>query len=386
MLGLISRLFKKKTAIQIPLPVMDRKGFEEYKAGHLGRTNILILTENINATYYIGFDIPLGALYNKGLLNFAAASQLRVGKKGAGIWERWDRAFRPDLVIMTRYALPYGREMLDYFKAKNIPVIYHIDDNLLEIPPSLGAVVQQSQGAIEVIQERRYLLENCDIIYASTRYLAEHLQSLYPQQKIFSGIYAPYIASDIAPVAGPAKETKIIGYMGSRGHQQDLELVVPALTRLMNDRSELRFEVFGTIKMPPGLLGFGDRVKSHAVSKGYTVFLSTLSNLKWDIGLAPLVNDKFNLCKAPTKYVEYTAAGIPVVASDILVYSQVVPKGGALLVKDNWYAAINSVLMAPELGDSMLKTSQAFCASAFSEKILQDQLQRLISEALSSRR
>lgn len=381
MFNLVSRLFRKTAAIEIEIPIVhpDKKGFEEYHAGHSGCPNILILTENVNATYYISFDIPLGALYKEKALNFAAASQLRVSKKGAGMWERWDRAFRPDLVIMTRYALPYGREMLDYFKTRKIPVVYHIDDNLLEIPTSLGSVVQQSQGAVEVIHERRYLLENCDMIYASTRYLADHLQALYPDQKIFTGIYAPYMAAHIQIKKSSGKRDPVIGYMGSRGHQEDLELVVPALVRLMEDNADLRFEVFGTIKMPAALARFGNRVKSHEVNKGYTGFLTTLANLNWTIGLAPLVNDKFNLCKAPTKYIEYTAAGIPVVASDILVYNQVIPEGGALLVNDDWYTAVDSLLKAPNVRASMLKTSQAYCATTFSEKVLQDQLRRLIS-------
>jgi glycosyltransferase involved in cell wall biosynthesis len=374
MLGFLSKVFKS------PEPP-DKNGFDQYMVGNKGRPNILIFTENVNATYFISFEIPLATLHRQGLVNFAVASQLRVGKKGSGIWERWDRGLRPDLVVLTRYGLPFGKEILDYFRVKNIPVVYHIDDNLLEIPSSLGAVIQQSQGAVEVIQERRYLLENCDLIYASTTYLTEHLKSLFPQQRFFTGIYAPYMASHIHKKKKLFKAPLTIGYMGSRGHQEDLELVVPALVRLLDDNPKLRFEVFGTIKMPPALVRFGARVKSHAVNKGYVGFLEKLANLDWDVGLAPLVDDKFNLCKAPTKYIEYTAAGVPVVASDIPVYSEVIPKDGGLLVQQDWYAALDSLLKSPKLRETVLENAQTFCATAFAETTLQRQLQDLISEA-----
>lgn len=374
MFNLLSRLFRSPA-----LP--GKNGFDQYLAGHANRPNILIFTENVNATYFISFEIPLEALHRQGLINFAAVSQFRVTKKRFGVWERWDAAFKPDLVILTRYALPYGRDILDYFKGKGIPVVYHLDDNLLEIPPSLGAAIQKSHGASEVVEERRYLLQNCDLIYASTPYLAQHLGPLFPGQKIFTGIYAPYMAGHIRTDKTLANGAQTIGYMGSRGHQEDIELVVPALSRLMDENPQLRFEVFGTIQVPPALIRFGERVKSHKVSRNYIGFLNALANLNWDIGLAPLANDKFNLCKAPTKYIEYTAAGIPVVASDMLVYSAVMPEGGGLLVNDDWHGALDSLLKSPELRTSLLTEARIFCANAFSETKLQSQLKNLIGEA-----
>ncbi|WP_162863654.1 glycosyltransferase [Pseudomonas viridiflava] len=346
------------------------------------KPRILVFTENLNATYFISFDIPFKVLRSEGALEFEVVTQLRVGKKGTPAWEKFYNGFNPNLVIMTRYGLPHGREILDYFKEKEIPVIYHIDDNLLEIPSSLGAAIQMAHGAAEVIEERRYLLENCDLTYASTSYLAQHLQSVFPSQKIFSGMYAPYMASHITKVEKKRSSSQTIGYMGSKGHQEDLELVVPALIRLMDDNPTLRFEVFGSIKMPDSLIRFGNRVKSHQVNKGYVQFLNTLADLNWDVGLAPLVNEKFNLCKAPTKFIEYTAAGIPVVASDILVYSQVIPEGGGMLVQDDWHAAITDLLNDQTLRESMVETAHLFCAYNFSEKQLQAQLKNLLGRVV----
>lgn len=355
------------------------KQFGRLSSGNEKSPRVLILTEHLNATYYISFDIPLKELSRNGAVDFSVFPQSEVSRKGVDVWKEWDAEFRPQIVIFTRYGLPYGTEILEYFKAKKVPVVYHIDDNLLEIPASLGEVVAKNHGASDVIEARRYLLENCDLIYASTQYLARHLQGLFPQQKIFSGMYAPYMGEHIHTERKPSSDQQVIGYMGSRGHQEDLDLVVPSLVRLLDDNPSLRFEVFGSIKMPGELLRFGERVKAHEVRKDYVGFLNKLNTLGWDVGLAPLVDEKFNLCKAPTKFVEYTAAGIPVVASNIQVYSPFAKPGCAVLVRDEWYDAIDALLKDSGRRASMVKKAQKYCVNNFSEKRLQKQLVKLIN-------
>jgi glycosyltransferase involved in cell wall biosynthesis len=226
------------------------------------------------------------------------------------------------------------------------------------------------------------LLAHCDLIYASTPYLAGHLQKLYPTQKVFFGMYAPYMGARIEKAVFPVRESQVFGYMGSKGHQEDLQLVVPAITQLMEERPNLEFEVFGTIQMPHELLRFGDRVRSHKVNQAYTGFLSTLAALNWDAGLAPLVDEPFNLCKAPTKFIEYTAAGIPVVASDVAVYSKVIPEGGGVLVKNDWYEAVGHMLDNREARESALEVAGNYCEKQFSEGILQRQVQHVLTLAL----
>lgn len=335
---------------------------------------VLIFTEYVNATYFISFDIPLRSLHATGKINVAVASQKHVELKGDCCWEAWNNTFQPDVVVMTRYGQADGKKILDYFNECGIPVIYHIDDDLLDIPESLGAEIQQRNGASDVIDTRIYLLKNCDLIYASTSHLADLMQSRFPDQRIYSGIYAPYMGEVIKSSQIRSQTKQTIGYMGSKGHQHDLELVVPALERLLDERADIEFEVFGTIKMPKALERFGSRVRSRSVQKSYIEFLVTLAELGWDIGLAPLVDAPFNQCKAPTKYIEYTACGIPVVASNISVYKEAIPENGGLLTKQDWYLSMLEFLDNPQKGLSAVKASQLHCKSMYSVQALQQQL------------
>jgi glycosyltransferase involved in cell wall biosynthesis len=349
--------------------------FEIFLGGNASAKNVLIFTEHVNATYFISFDSPLRRMHANGEINFAVASQAHVAAQGVGCWERWVfKTFRPDLVIMTRYGQPHGMTILEFFKNNKVPVIYHIDDNLLELPASLGAEIQQRQGAADIVETRRQLLANCDLIYASTTQLTTVLKQRFPQQRFAHGIYASY--QDITPafvdVAG--SQQPVIGYMGSKGHQHDLELAVPALVQLLEERSTLRFEIFGTIRMPAALERFGSRVRSHSVQKSYTEFLCSLAGLGWTIGLAPLIDEPFNRCKAPTKYIEYTSCGVPVVATDLCVYADVIPPGGGILVTDNWYAALTCLLDDPVVQKQIVTVAKQHCSQVFSSEKLQNQL------------
>lgn len=337
---------------------------------------VLVFTEHFNATYFISFDLPLRRLHAAGRASFRACSQQDVAAS-AGQWTRWIEEFRPQVVVFTRYGAADGPEILRHCKARDIPVVYHIDDDLLELPPSLGAEILKRQGA--AAQARRAMLAECDLIYASTAELAKVLGSRFPRQPLVQGIYASY--RELRPAAPREHAGPVIGYMGSKGHREDLELVVPALVDLMQARPELRFETFGTIEMPAELRRFEGRVRHHPVQKSYAEFLQSMADLGWSIGLAPLVDEPFNRCKAPTKFIEYTSCGIPAVASNLPVYADAIPAGAGLLVGEDWKGALEAVLDSPDRRASMLDAARRHCSRTFSPERLEGQVEEVLRAA-----
>lgn len=340
---------------------------------------ILIFTEHFNATYYISFDIPLRTLHARGEASFRAYDQQAVANGGDGCWRQWLDNFRPDVVFFTRYGRADGVNIMRDCHVRGIPVVYHIDDNLLDLPASLGPEIVARQGAAAVA--RRTMLEQCDLIYASTKVLADVLKGYFPHKPMFQGIYASMVEVKV-PTADP-NAPLTIGYMGSKGHKEDLALVVPALGTLMEQRPQLRFVTFGTIEMPRELLRFGERVQHHTVQKGYHGFLQTLADLKWSIGLAPLVDEPFNRCKAPTKFIEYTGCGIPVVASDVLPYAEAILPGTGVLVEDDWQVSISNLLDDSELRATLVTSAQAHCARTYASHILEAQLMGVVDRMTS---
>jgi glycosyltransferase involved in cell wall biosynthesis len=336
----------------------------------------MIFTEHFNATYFISFDIPLRESHKQGKASFRAYSQQDVAASGMGCWRAWLDDFKPDVVFMTRYGQADGVDIVRDCKVRGIPVVYHIDDNLLELPPSLGAEIVKRQGA--AIHVRQTMLSECDVIYASTRVLARTLGEKFPGRPVYQGIYASYFPIE---TSDGRTNADTVGYMGSKGHKEDLALVVPALLQLMRERPMLRFETFGTIEMPEEMRQFGERVRHHAVQKSYREFLHTLAGLHWSVGLAPLVDEPFNRCKAPTKFIEYTGCGIPVAASDIIVYSSAIPAGAGVLVGSDWAQAIGGLLDDPQGRGQMLDSARSYCQRAFSPELLQQQLLEVAQRA-----
>ncbi|MGB3298453.1 MAG: glycosyltransferase, partial [Phormidesmis sp.] len=237
------------------------------------------------------------------------------------------------------------------------------------------------QGNPAVQRARRTLLEQCDLIYASTAVLSDRYSRLFPQKKIFSGIYAPYLDFLLSQKPASAKQPFTIGYMGSKGHQADLETIVPAISLLLERHPTVRFETFGTIAMPKALMGLGNRTQSHQTDTDYAGFLNKLAQLGWGIGLAPLNNTEFNRCKAPTKYIEYTTCGIPTIASSGQVYDQFTSESQILIARpDEWAAKMQQLIDSEPLRASLVANGQAYCAQVFSLNALEAQIKELIAQ------
>lgn len=358
-------------------------GFEVCLAGSSGAPNVLVFTEHINATYYISFDFPLRQLHAQGRANFAVVSQSSMAEGGKSNLDRWSKEFQPNVVMMSRYSQPYGEDILQYFKRQRIPVIYHIDDDLLDLPNSLGGEIIKRHGAADVTLARRYLLSHCDLIYASTATLAEVMRGRFPGQRIFHGIYAPYLT-----IPGPIRQRRsgvTIGYMGSKGHQNDLALAVPALVRLLDEHPQLEFHLFGTIALPSDLERFGDRVRHHTVKKSYREFLKALAQLNWDIGLAPLADTPFNRCKAPTKFIEYSACGITTIASNVGPYKDAMPPGCGMRVERDWYDSIARCIADDDGRAQMIHNARRLCEEHYSLRTLAEQIIQVIALAQSEK-
>ena len=340
----------------------------------LAGKKLLILTDFVNATYYLAFYYPLCALADLFPLDWFALSQQEIRKKS-----KWQKPklfcqtlleeYNPDLVIFNRYGLPYGRYWLDLCRAKGIPTVYFIDDDLLNIPPTFSKDIQLNQGTKELVEERRYLLSNVSLIYTSTKYLSNKIAAHFPEQTIVFGSYPPYLEGLIQKVAKPAhhqdKKNLTFGYMASRGHQQDLEMILPAIAKILGNYPHTKFEVFGTISLPTQLNKFKNQVKSHPVVP-YNCFLQRLYELNWDWGLAPLRNTEFNRCKSPVKYLEYTACDIPVIASDSVVYNQLLNQANSIIVQaESWYESMELVINDPQKRLLFLPNAKELCNNRF---------------------
>ncbi|MCA3242670.1 MAG: glycosyltransferase [Rubrivivax sp.] len=349
--------------------------------------HIVVLAESVGATQTISFAQPLALPSERSSGRPHRLSMLADDKAWddeAGRRALLDR-LEPTVLVLSRYGTPRALAMLQQARRRGVPVLFHIDDDLLDVPMSLGKAKYDFYHQPERLACLRATMDTADGVYASTgplaRRLAEH------------GIRSPIVAGDLycspapgtPPVPLPAT-VPVIGYMGTGGHSQDLALVMPAIVALMRQWPELRFETFGTIKPPAEMAAFPGRYAHHPGVADYDGFLEKLGGLGWWVGLAPLEDNPFNRCKADTKWVEYTWCGMAVVAADLPVYHRACSRSSGLLARDvdDWREAIASLLRSEARRHAQVQAARDHLRLGYDRGRLRQQVLDVIG-SLSSR-
>lgn len=256
-----------------------------------------------------------------------------------------------DLVIMQRAVDPRFVQWADACKARKIPYLYETDDDVFHI--SKHNPVYREWGTKEAQTVSRRLMERAAGVIVSTAPLKDSvLESTdVPAGRIHVGlnhlhqnVWGPDAL--VVPTSDNGRRT-VIGWQGSSTHNVDFTVVIPALERICADFPNVWFRFFGYVplalkgKIPPSRFEF---------LKGVP-FLQYPRNLKfanYDIGIAPLIESKFNRAKSNIKWLEYSTLRVPCVASPVHPYGTSIEHGktGFLASTTNeWYDALAALIL-----------------------------------------
>lgn len=340
---------------------------------------VLVFADAGGATQRISFEFPLQKARAAGLIRLVMLSEAEFEHDSPVVADH--RAalaiehYRPDHVIVSRFAGKGAAGIVRACRERDQEFLMHLDDNLFQVPETVGKAKFEKYNNSARLNRLRLLCERAGKVYLSTVELEQQIRSLGISSEVISGKI--YCAPSIEPAAFTRSESPVIGYMGTSGHADDLEILVPIIRSIMNHNPNVSFETFGSIKMPKLLAKlFPDRVRSEPATNTYKSFLAKLSELGWSCGLAPLRANKFNDCKANTKFVEYTQAGIPCVVSDSLVYRNVVDDEVGVLAstEQEWRDGIIKVLKNQSFAATLVESAQRRVYSDWSMDSLTAQL------------
>jgi glycosyltransferase involved in cell wall biosynthesis len=355
---------------------------------------LVVFTEYLDATYYAYFHYVLDSLADEGHVAFHVISSktaTRYWRSPSVIAPIVALLVRPHLIVFNRYALPWGTELVRRFRRRGVAVLYHIDDDLLAIPPELGASVSAHHGDAKIVRAREEMLTVVDRVQPSTEPLAQRLRARLGVAKVLTPSHPPYLASLLGAddVPGPDEASPVVGYMASKSHPRDLDLVRPAIVSLLDARRDVRFEIFGTLAMPPELeRRFPGRVHRHEAIGDYREFLRRLAALRWSVGLAPLLPTAFNACKSAIKYFEYTACRIPTVASAVPSFGVIDAGRNGLIADgpDRWSEGIARLLDDPRYAARLVHQARQDCETAFGFEGAKTRLLRVFTELSAANR
>lgn len=318
----------------------------------VARRRFLFIANAHLPTVQACLERPLAALVRSGELLIELLTETRLVEREAALgsseavtaWleDALDR-FAPQALIFSRYSGPFGSEIIAWARARGVPVIYQIDDDLLAVPKSLGARKHAYHNRPERLAAVRALLTSATLVYASTPKLRERLLGHFPDLPVVTG---PINCSGRVMRRPQPGSVRRVGYMASADHLPNLEIVLPAIVALLDRHPELTFELFGSIAVPAALGCYGDRIVKLEPVSDYEAFLRQLGERHWDIGICPLTPTEFNLTKSNNKWIEYTSLGIAVVASANMIYDECCADGCGILAdgEQSWLEALDRLV------------------------------------------
>lgn len=222
------------------------------------------------------------------------------------------------------------RSMATHFKKK---LVMDCDDLFLEVDKGNPALKKLGRGKLNRENKRAMLATNmsfCDALTVSTVPLKKKLQAhIKASQNVDIPIFVVPNCNDIADWNFKKVEEPgvVIGYSGGLSHNDDLDMVLPAIKTIMEKYPEVRFQMMGQMDIAKAKKVFGkwkqslrNRILLMNATKTQPEYPPYLAEQPWNIGIAPLIPSPFNECKSHIKWMEYSAYKIPVVASRVYPY------------------------------------------------------------------
>ncbi len=294
----------------------------------------------------------------------------RVEKLPANYSNRW-RLFRTardfDGVFLHKKCLNFFDARILRKHAKKL--IYDFDDAIIYSPRT-----PQSDRTSHYRLFRR-TATMADVVIAGNPYLAEHALRFNNNVHILpTGLDIDRFKIDVQKqVDGKVR----LVWIGSKSTLKYLSLIEPALEKVGSQFSHVVLRI---------ICDDFPAFKNIEVEKGNWTRQTEIADLKQcDIGLAPLPDNRFTRGKCGFKVLQYAAAGLPVVTSDVGVNSEFVRDGVTGFVAsgtEQWCERITALIEEADLRKQMGQKAKVW-VKQYDTGVLAGQLIGILKEVLS---
>lgn len=255
-------------------------------------------------------------------------------------------AFAPQAILWNRGAIDdveQIEQMATMARRIGARLIYDIDDNLLAMEEH-----PERDAYATLINAVRASIALADEVWCSTETLVSEIQSAGGNAIAMPNALDPDLWSGACPPTDRTSRLRLV-YMGTRTHDEDYAFVQRVLARLQTLRPDsFSLTLVGVNAADVALPEWAEVLSppSH-VGASYPAFVRWfVGQGPFDLGLAPLMETKFNQAKSGIKVLDYAAIGVPTLASDVAAYRGGVA-GDRLLARndeDAWLETLQAVL------------------------------------------
>lgn len=253
----------------------------------------------------------------------------------------------PELLRLCHLAKEYGK-----------PVFFDIDDLVFDTVYTDQLSYTQGLNSVEKgnydagVRNYGYMLENCDGAITSTNQLQEELYKYQSKVLLNRNLASDdliAISSQYIKDYSQTSDIVKIGYFsGSISHNENFELIKPAIKQLLTKYSNVQLHIVGILDIPEDMKPFENQIVTHDYVD-WDKLPALISEV--DINLAPLVDSIFNRAKSEIKWIEAALVKVPTVASKIGAFSDAVVDGetGLLATDEEWFDKLEALVLSPEL-------------------------------------
>lgn len=260
-----------------------------------------------------------------------------------------------DLVVIKHFDNPNaGRFIVAASDITGVPYVTDLDDDVLSVRKDQPAYTKgYKKGEVQNITVAT-MLSFSKALFVTNEYLGNKIST---EIEKMCGVKLPYYvlnnynnAEEWAVWKSKQNTNRtVIGWHGSITHNSDLEMVFPVLKRILMEFKDVKLALMGGMTTEYALEIFKDwgsklldRIILTPGTQAWDKFPYKLMKQKWDIGIAPLIDDEFNRSKSHIKWLEYTMKGIPTVASNVEPYKGIKQGVTGLLcdTQNDWYDAL----------------------------------------------
>ena len=272
-----------------------------------------------------------------------------------------------DIIVTSSVLSKIGNQKLVWAQVKKlgIPVVIDRDDTwILPKEHPMKADWDISKRGEQII----YNFQQADLVTCTNDYLSNIIGNYNKNVEVFPNTIdfdQPQFQVD-EELKSKKGDLVNIGWSGSVTHLEDIKLIENTFTELLSDQTiNEKYKLVLSGYQPNDIIwseyeriftsNYKINIDQFLRINGMDAMTYASAYDLMDIGLIPLKDNHFNLCKSELKLIEMGAKNLAVVVSDSPTYSKIAKHGVNCLVanKKTWFKEIKKLIQSKDLREEL---------------------------------
>ena len=270
------------------------------------------------------------------------------------------------------YRAPWSAQLqllCDLAREEHKPVYFDIDDLVFDtlytdqLSYTQGLSEKEKGNYDAGVRNYGKMLAACDGVITSTNQLKEELlkykDSVLLNRNLASSELIAVSSQFLKEDFGTDDRIKIGYFSGSISHNENFELIKPAIKEVLDNYPFVELHIVGHLDIPQDMKPYTQRIIVHDYVD-WKALPQLISQV--DINLAPLVDSVFNRAKSEIKWIEAALVKVPTIASHIGAFADMMIDGQTgLLAKDSeWKEKLENLILSADLRRELAENAYAF--------------------------